>query len=423
MLRCGGGHAPSHGPCSHLRGTVPRPRPPRRRETCLGAVGLTLVQVSHLIPIAMATSSAGASPCRSWPSRSCGRPWCGAGSDWWSPSSQADSRSSGRSSWRQWASRCCAAAGRPLSSSRPPPGRSSRPRSHDRTSMVRLTASAARTTPAAPISSCETTTQGSACPHDDSTDARRSEREQPVRQPCGRGRLSRASRPRCRQRVDPGRRRLGRGPPGLEPRVDQRPVAVVHAESAEDVAAVVQFARRPRLPGRPPGHRPRRGAAGLARRDDPAQDLALARASRSTLQRRPRASRPACFGSRSTQAAAEHGLVGLAGSSPDVGVVGYSLGGGLSFLGAQARARREQHPRRRARHGRRPARPRRRRDRARPVLGRPRRRRQLRRRHGARDPPLPDHRGLRRIALLPDRARRRGARRMARVGRLGCPRS
>jgi hypothetical protein len=31
-------------------------------------------------------------------------------------------------------------------------------------------------------------------------------------------------------------------------------------------------------------------------------------------------------------AAAEHGLAALAGSSPDVGVVGYTLGGGLSFL-------------------------------------------------------------------------------------------
>ncbi|HZD87616.1 MAG TPA: FAD-binding oxidoreductase, partial [Gaiellaceae bacterium] len=34
-----------------------------------------------------------------------------------------------------------------------------------------------------------------------------------------------------------------------------------------------------------------------------------------------------------TLAAARHGLAALAGSSPDVGVVGYTLGGGLSFLG------------------------------------------------------------------------------------------
>ena len=34
-----------------------------------------------------------------------------------------------------------------------------------------------------------------------------------------------------------------------------------------------------------------------------------------------------------TDAAARHGLAGLAGSSPDVGVVGYTLGGGISWLG------------------------------------------------------------------------------------------
>jgi FAD/FMN-containing dehydrogenase len=33
------------------------------------------------------------------------------------------------------------------------------------------------------------------------------------------------------------------------------------------------------------------------------------------------------------EAAAEHGLAALSGSSPDVGVVGYSLGGGISWLG------------------------------------------------------------------------------------------
>ena len=76
-------------------------------------------------------------------------------------------------------------------------------------------------------------------------------------------------------------------------------------------------------------------------------------------------------------AAAEHGLAGLAGSSPDVGVVGYSLGGGLGWLGRRyglaansivaaelvtATA----------------ACPRRRRPRRRPVLGATGRRRQLR---------------------------------------------
>ena len=31
-------------------------------------------------------------------------------------------------------------------------------------------------------------------------------------------------------------------------------------------------------------------------------------------------------------AAAEHGLAALAGSSPDIGVVGYSLGGGMAWM-------------------------------------------------------------------------------------------
>ena len=40
------------------------------------------------------------------------------------------------------------------------------------------------------------------------------------------------------------------------------------------------------------------------------------------------------------QAAADHGLAALAGSSPDVGVVGYTLGGGLSWLSRKPRPRR-----------------------------------------------------------------------------------
>ena len=59
-------------------------------------------------------------------------------------------------------------------------------------------------------------------------------------------------------------------------------------------------------------------------------------------------------------AAAEHGLAALAGSSPDVGVVGYTLGGGLGWLARAPRPRRQQRHRDRARHRRRRARPRRR---------------------------------------------------------------
>ena len=52
-----------------------------------------------------------------------------------------------------------------------------------------------------------------------------------------------------------------------------------------------------------------------------------------------------------TAPAAEHGLAALAGSSPDVGVVGYTLGGGLCWLSRALR------PGRQPRHGDRARRP------------------------------------------------------------------
>ena len=52
--------------------------------------------------------------------------------------------------------------------------------------------------------------------------------------------------------------------------VDQRPAAVAFPESAEDVVAVVELARRVRPAGRAAGHRPQRRAARTARRHGPA---------------------------------------------------------------------------------------------------------------------------------------------------------
>ena len=49
--------------------------------------------------------------------------------------------------------------------------------------------------------------------------------------------------------------------------------------------------------------------------------------------RGPPGSRPARCGWTSSPLAYEHGLTALAGSAPDVGVVGYTLGGGLSWHG------------------------------------------------------------------------------------------
>ena len=80
---------------------------------------------------------------------------------------------------------------------------------------------------------------------------------------------------------------------------------------------------------RAPATAPRRSGP---RGRDPRQDRAHARASRSTPRRAARASRPAPSGQDVVEPAAEQGFVVLHGSSPDVGVVGYTLGGGMGWL-------------------------------------------------------------------------------------------
>src|SRR5262245_9891474 len=114
--------------------------------------------------------------------------------------------------------------------------------------------------------------------------------------------------------------------------IDQRPVAVVHAESAEDVAAVVQFAVAHGYQVAPQGTG--HAAAPLGSLDE----TILLKTSRLRGIEIDAAAQTARVEAgvlwlEVNQAAAEHGLVGLAGSSPDVGVVGYALTGGLSFLG------------------------------------------------------------------------------------------
>ena len=115
-------------------------------------------------------------------------------------------------------------------------------------------------------------------------------------------------------------------------------------------------------------------------------------------------------------AAARHGLAGLAGSSPDVGVVGYTLGGGLGWLARRygLAANSVVAVEIVTADGRQVAR--RRRARPRPLLGDPRRRRELRHRHRDRVRPLPRPRGLRRRALLSLRARGRDPQGLAPLG-------
>ena len=114
--------------------------------------------------------------------------------------------------------------------------------------------------------------------------------------------------------------------------IDQRPAAVARPESAEDVAETVRLARTLglRVAAQGTGH----NAAPLG----PLGDTVLVRTDRMRSLEIDPAARIARVGAgvRSLElvtAAASHGLAFLAGSSPDVGVVGYTLGGGLSWLG------------------------------------------------------------------------------------------
>src|SRR3954467_14162400 len=113
--------------------------------------------------------------------------------------------------------------------------------------------------------------------------------------------------------------------------VDQRPAAVALPESAGDVVAVVELARDAGLRIAPQGTGHNAGAI------DSLADTILMKTSRmrgvevDPIAQVARVEAGATWG-EVTAAVTEHGLIALAGSSHDVGVVGYTLGGGLSFL-------------------------------------------------------------------------------------------
>ena len=117
--------------------------------------------------------------------------------------------------------------------------------------------------------------------------------------------------------------------------IDQRPAAVALPQSAEDVAAVVRFAREHGLRVAPQGTG--HNAAALAAAAGSLEDAILLKTVRMrgvTIDAEARTARAEAgvLWIEVVDAAAEHGLAALAGSSPDVGVVGYTLGGGLSWL-------------------------------------------------------------------------------------------
>jgi FAD/FMN-containing dehydrogenase len=113
--------------------------------------------------------------------------------------------------------------------------------------------------------------------------------------------------------------------------VDERPRIVVEARSAADVVQAVRFARAHamRIAPQGTGH----GAAPL----EPLDGAMLLRTTRMRRVDIDPAARTAWAEAGAVWQdvivpAAEHGLAGLAGSSPNVGVAGYTLGGGLGWL-------------------------------------------------------------------------------------------
>ena len=113
--------------------------------------------------------------------------------------------------------------------------------------------------------------------------------------------------------------------------VDQRPAAVV-PESAHDVAAASCLPRA-RSARRRTGHRPRRGAARRRSTTPSCSRPSGCAASRSTPSARVARVQAGTLWHESCRPRQSTASRRLPGSSPDVGVVGYTLGGGLSFLG------------------------------------------------------------------------------------------
>jgi hypothetical protein len=113
--------------------------------------------------------------------------------------------------------------------------------------------------------------------------------------------------------------------------VDQRPALVAVPHSAADVVAIVEFARERGLRVAPQGTGHNASAIASLERTILVKTHALRDVEIDVAGRRARVGSGVVW-AEVTGPASEHGLAPLAGSSPDVGVVGYTLGGGLSWL-------------------------------------------------------------------------------------------
>jgi FAD/FMN-containing dehydrogenase len=114
--------------------------------------------------------------------------------------------------------------------------------------------------------------------------------------------------------------------------VDQQPAAVALPESAHDVAAIVRWARERGLRVAPQGTGHNAHALGSLAHTVLLKTERMRGVAIDVRKQRARVDAGVLW-AEVTNAAADHGLAALAGSSPDVGVVGYTLGGGVSWLG------------------------------------------------------------------------------------------
>jgi FAD/FMN-containing dehydrogenase len=112
--------------------------------------------------------------------------------------------------------------------------------------------------------------------------------------------------------------------------VDHKPEVIVPAASADDVVAAVRYATSRGLGAavQATGHGPSRAADGVVL-------ITTSRMDGITIDPVARTARveAGVRGGALVRAAAEHGLAPLNGSSPEVGVVSYHLGGGIGMLG------------------------------------------------------------------------------------------
>jgi hypothetical protein len=112
---------------------------------------------------------------------------------------------------------------------------------------------------------------------------------------------------------------------------DQRPALVALPRTADDVAAIVRHARTAGLRVAPQGTGHNATALGSLEESILLKTSLMRGVEIDVRGHRARAEAGALWADVAGPAS-EHGLAALSGSSPDVGVVGYSLGGGIGWL-------------------------------------------------------------------------------------------